>query len=562
MFRFILFALFCCVWPWTSATAQSFGDLPADQRANAVRAVADLQQPVSPTNWKAGTIGKGAEAGIVSPKNIKPFGAELFSGGFRGTRADGLNPDYKILPGDQITLRVWGAVEIDRILPVDAQGNIFIPTIGPVMVMGVSHQQLEHIVRAAVTAVYPGSVQVYTNLQGVQPVAVYVAGFVAKPGRYAGIPSDSVLYFLDQAGGVDEQLGSYRQIKLMRRQQQIAVMDLYDFILKGQLLHGQLQDGDTIMVERRGPVVTVSGNVGRAYQYELTNTALYGKTLMELAQLKATASHALLRGSRQSKPVAEYLSLDTLATTQVSNGDDIQFVADQRADMLVIQLEGSYQGRSHFVVPKNTTLKELLNNVAVDPQSSDYANVSLRRISVAERQRQSLEDSLRRLETTYLGAPSSTADESAIRVREAELISQFVARVREIKPNGRMVLSENGELQDLRLQDGDIITLPPRTDAILVSGEVYIPQSSIFIRGKTALDYIESAGGFSQHADDDNILVLRPNGEVRKADDIELQPGDEILVLPAVTTKNLQLATALTQILYQVAIAAKVAVDL
>lgn len=559
MFRFKFFVL-CCVLPWMAANAQSFGDLPSEQRARAVKAVSDVQPPVSPTNWKAGTIGKGASP--TDPNKIKPFGAELFSGGFRGSRSDGLNPDYKILPGDQITLRVWGAVEIDRVLPVDAQGNIFIPTIGPVMVMGVSHQQLEQLVRNAVTKVYPGSVQVYTNLQGVQPVAVYVAGFVAKPGRYAGIPSDSVLYFLDQAGGVDEQLGSYRLVRLLRQNKQIAVMDLYDFILQGKLQHGQLQDGDTIMVERRGPVVTVNGNVGRAYQYELTDSALFGKTLMDLAQLNASTSHILLRGNRDSKPVAEYLSLGAFATTQVRNGDEIQFVADERADMLVIQLEGSYQGPSHFVVPKNTTLKELLNNVPVDPQSSDYANVSLRRLSVAERQRQSLEDSLRRLETTYLGASSSTAEESAIRVREAELISAFVARVREIKPNGRMVLSEKGQLQDLRLQDGDIITLPPRTDAILVSGEVYIPQSSVYIPGKSVEDYIDAAGGYSQHADEDHILVVRPNGEVRKAADVELQPGDEILVLPAVTTKNLQLATSITQILYQVAIAAKVAVDL
>ncbi len=563
MWRVLGVGLLWSLLPLQTATAQSFGDVPSDQRANVLRAVSNLQQPVSATNWKAGTIGKGAaDKPAASSAAIKPFGSELFSGGFRGTRADGLNPDYKILPGDQITLRVWGAVEIDRVLPVDAQGNIFIPTIGPVAVMGVSHQQLEQLVRTAVTKVYPGSVQVYTNLQGVQPVAVYVAGFVAKPGRYAGIPSDSILYFLDQAGGVDEQLGSYRQVRLLRRQQQIAVMDLYDFILSGRLAHGQLQDGDTIVVEKRGPVVTVSGNVGRSYQYELTPQALYGQTLIELAQLNASVSHVLLRGSRQAKPVAEYLSLAAFATTQVGNGDDVQFMADQRSNQLVIQLEGSYQGRSHFVVPKNTTLRELLNNVPVDPQASDYRNVSLRRVSVAEQQRKSLEDSLRRLETTYLGAPSSTAEESAIRVREAELISAFVARVREIRPNGRMVLSEQGVLQDIRLQDGDIITLPARTDAVLVSGEVYIPQSSVFVAGKSVSDYIDAAGGFSQHADEDNILVVRPNGEVRKASDVTLQPGDEILVLPAVSTKNLQLASAITQILYQVAVATKVAVDL
>ena len=41
-----------------------------------------------------------------------------------------------------------------------------------------------------------------------------------------------------------------------------------------------------------------------------------------------------------------------------------------------------------------------------------------------------------------------------------------------------------------------------------------------------------------------------------------LRPGDEILVMPQVPTRNLELATSITQILYQIAVATKVAVDL
>lgn len=546
--------------------AQSFGDLPKEQQA---RATGSVQEVVSQTNWREGTIGPGAslsaqakaEAQVLAKSSLKPFGADLFAGGFRGTRADGLNPNYKILPGDQINLRVWGAVEIDRVLPVDAQGNIFIPTIGPLAVMGVSHQQLQALVQATINKMYPGNVKVYTNLQGVQPVAIYVAGFVRQPGRYAGVPTDSILYFLDQAAGVDEQLGSYRKVRVMRQQKTLAVLDLYDFILTGQLNHAQLQDGDTILVEARGPAVSVAGDVGRPYLYELTDEKLTGETLTELAQLKAGVSHVLVRGQRNEGPVAQYLALDEFAATEIANGDEVLFFADQRDQRIVVQLEGSYIGASHFVLPKDATLHELLNNIAVDPGQSDFKSVSIRRLSVAEKQRQSLVDSLRRLETTYLGAPSSTAEESAIRVREAELISAFVARVREVKPNGRMVVSQQDEIVDIRLQDGDVVTIPQRSDAILISGEVYLPQSSVFVAGKSVYDYIRSAGGFSQHADRSNILVVRQNGEVLRAADVDLRPGDEVLVLPAVSTKNLQLATSITQILYQVAIAAKVAVD-
>lgn len=549
-----------------SGMAQSFGDIPTAQQVRQLQA--PVEETPSNTNWREGTYGPiMAAQQQANPEDIKPFGAELFTGGFRGIRADGLNPEYKILPGDQVTLRVWGAVDIDRVLPVDAQGNIFIPGIGPVQVMGSSHSQLDGIVRSAVRKVYPDNVNVYTNLQGVQPVAVFVTGFVNKPGRYAGVPSDSILYFIDQASGVDDQLGSYRRIRLIRQNETIAELDLYQFILQGQLNHAQLQNGDTIIVENRGPVITVHGDVGRPYHYELhpqqqSSNGLTGAAIKELTQLNAGVSHALVRGNRSAGPIANYLPLADFATTALSNGDEVLFVSDQHDQQIVVQLEGEFMGQSHFVLPKNVTLQQLLNIIPIEPQLTDYENISLRRIAVAERQKQALEDSLRRLETTYLGAPSSTAEESAIRIREAELISQFVSKARQVEPNGRLVVAHNGEIVDIRLQDGDIITIPARSDAILISGEVYIPQSVVFVPGKTAMDYIRGAGGFSQHADKKRVLVVRQNGEVRNADDVTLRPGDEILVLPAVSTKNLQLASTMTQILYQIAVATKVALDL
>lgn len=551
-----------------SSYSQSFGDIASDLKAKNLPAPVQSVPTENASNviWQQGTYGP-IEANKVKNSKITPFGSELFAGGFRGIRADGMNPTYKILPGDQVTLRVWGAIDIDRILPVDAQGNLFIPSIGPVQVMGASHSQLDAIVRAAIKKVYPENVSVYTNLQGVQPVAVFVTGFVNKPGRYAGVPSDSVLYFIDQASGVDNQLGSYRRIKLVRQNITLAEMDLYEFILSGKLEHPQLQNGDTIIVESRGPVVTVNGAVGRPYHYELhplqiDDHGLTGAMITSLSQLNAGVSHVLVRGSRSNLPMANYLPLAEFSKIKLSNGDEVVFFADQHQTQIVVQLEGEFLGQSHFVLPKTATLHQLLNLVPIEPKLTDYQNISLRRKSVAERQQQSLEDSLRRLETTYLGAPSSTVEESAIRIKEAELISQFVTKARQVKPNGRLVVANDGDLIDIRLQDGDIITIPPKTDAILVSGEVYIPQSVVYVPGKSAQEYIAGAGGFSMHADKDRVLVVRQNGEVRQASDITLRPGDEILVLPAVSTKNLQLASTMTQILYQIAVATKVALDL
>ncbi|PSJ48224.1 capsid assembly protein [Zobellella endophytica] len=552
----------------TSAQAQLIGadagELPAEQqsRFNAPSA-ADQAATNTNTSWQTGRYGPLQPQPFAMPADAFPsFGSHLFSGGFRGVRADGLNPDYVIAPGDQVTLRVWGAVEIDRVLPVDAQGNIFIPAVGPIKVQGLKHSQLDSTVRSAVSSVYSSNVQVYTNLQGVQPVSVFVTGYVQNPGRFAGTPNDSLLYFLDQAGGIDDAVGSYRKVRVMRNGATIASADLYDFLIDGTLPRPQFRDGDTIVVEERGPTVTVEGDVARPYRYELMPNAMTGQALLELARLKSNVTHVLLRGARTSGPVSSYIDVADFSLQSLQSGDQVLFSSDLRDDTIVVQLEGSYYGPSRFALPRDAQLHELLDAVAVPEEMTDVNSISLKRVSVAERQKQALEDSLARLETTYLGASSATTEEAEIRVREAELISSFIERASQVEPNGRLVLAHNGRISNIRLQDGDVITIPEKSDSLLVSGEVLVPQSVVFTPGRKAIDYIEGAGGFTQHADDERILVVRQNGEVREAADVTLRAGDEILVLPAVPTKNLQLATSISQILYQLAVAAKVAIDL
>ncbi|WP_409523350.1 polysaccharide biosynthesis/export family protein [Nitrincola sp. MINF-07-Sa-05] len=537
----------------------SDGILSADQRA---QAIPDTELEQHRTDWRSGSYGSQQRYPQIPPEPVRPFGVHLFNGGFSGNRADGLNPGYRIVPGDQVTLRTWGAVEIERLLPVDAQGNIFIPSIGPIQVQGLSNSQLNDRVRQGVQSVYPENVSVYTNLQGVQPVAVFVTGYVVNPGRYAGTPSDSLLYFLDQAGGIDDQLGSYRQIKVLRGNREIARTDLYDFLIKGEMARPQFQDGDTIVVEERGPAVIVTGDVQRDYRYELLPNEMTGAALLELARLRSDVSHVLLRGARSQGPVSAYFSINEFPNQKISSGDEILFSADQRDETIVVQLEGSFYGPSRYALPKDARLLELLSAIPVPQSLTDVHSVSLRRLSVAERQRQSLDDSLKRLEATYLGASSATSQEAEIRVREAELIARFVDKASQVEPTGRLVVSSNDRITDIRLQDGDVITLPEYSDSLLISGEVLVPQSVVFTPGMSAQDYISSAGGFSQHADKNLVLVVRQNGEVRSASDVKLRAGDEILVLPKIPTKNLQLASTVSQILYHIAIAAKVVLDI
>lgn len=516
-------------------------------------------------DWGSANYGAGPrqEPPKADMDSLPPFGANLFEGGFRGTMADGLNPDYTIKPGDQVTLRVWGAVELDQQVSVDAQGNIFVPTIGPLSVQGLSGGQLDAKVRGAIRSVYPDDVQVYTNLQGVQPVGVFVTGYVESPGRYAGTPSDSLLFFLDQAGGIDNELGSYRDIRVMRGNQTVARVDLYDFLLDGRISRPQFRDGDTIVVEERGPAIAVVGDVKREYRYELTGRQLNGAEVGRLARQQSGVSHVLLRGDRPEGPVAEYMALDEFYTRSVYSGDEVLFSADQRDETIVVEVEGSFYGPSRYALPRNARLGELLDAVAVPEDMTSLQDISISRIGVAEQQKEALDKSLRRLETTYLGFPARTPEEGEIQIRQAELIERFVDKAAEVEPTGRLVVARAGRgIVDVRLQDGDVITIPETNDAILLSGEIVMPQAAVYTPGMSVEDYIEQAGGFTDRANEDGVLVAHRNGAVVNADDARLRAGDEILVLPRAPTSNIALGKSITQMLYQIAVATKVALDL
>ncbi|CAM3454062.1 polysaccharide biosynthesis/export family protein [Halomonas sp. FME1] len=546
---------------WAQSLSLSDTILPSESSQQGGAQQQDEVNDTPRADWRSGTYGP-VTLPLQDTDTLPPFGANLFTGGFRGAMGDGLNPDYRIKPGDQVTVRAWGAFEFDRVLPVDAQGNIFIPGSGPINVEGQSSQEVDNSVRSAITSVYPDNVEVYTNLQGVQPVAVYVTGYVENPGRYAGTPNDSLLYFLDQSGGIDQDLGSYRQVRVVRDDRTVATVDLYDFLINGVIARPQFQDGDTIVVEERGPAIAVGGDVHRAHRYELVGNQLSGAELINLARLKSGVSHVLLRGDREDGPIAQYFPIDMFYGQTIRSGDEVLFSADQRSETIVVEVEGSYYGPSRYALPRNARLSELLDAIAVPENMTAVESVSIQRESVRQQQAEALEDSLRRLETTYLGAESRTDEEAKIRLQEAELIERFISRARDLEPSGRLVVANSDGISDIRLQDGDVITIPEISDSVLISGEILVPQAVVYRPGMSVIDYVQGAGGFTVRADEDQILLVRQNGAVEHASNSPLRPGDEILVMPAAPIHNLQLAATLTRILFQIAVTTRVALDL
>ena len=141
------------------------------------------------------------------------------------------------------------------------------------------------------------------------------------------------------------------------------------------------------------------------------------------------------------------------------------------------------------------------------------------------------------------------------------MVSKFVERAKAVEPEGVVVLDKDQGKVDLALEDGDIIVIPPKSDVVLVSGEVMTPQAMLWSKKKDAEEYIRGAGGYTNRADRSTVLVLRQNGSVSRDSD-DILPGDQIMILPKVESKSMQAVKDISQVIMQVVVSARLLLGL
>lgn len=497
---------------------------------------------------------------VQQPLAYTPFGASIFQGNSATQRKESVDPNYRLIAGDKVSLHIWGiaeAIQADQVVVVDASGNIFIPKVGAVKVVGVRAIDLQEIVKRKLRERYKAGVEVYVNVLTAAPLRVFVTGGVARPGQYAGSPSDSVISFLQQAGGIDAVRGSYRNIRVMRANRAIATVDLYAFLLWGKLPYLLFKDGDTILVGPQGSTVNVEGAVRGKFSFEFGSRNTRGLEVIKYARPYKKASNVMVSGTRKGQPWSNYIPINRFKNIQIMDGDTLRFVSDAPLKTMAVRIEGSHLGNSYYSIKRGTRLKELLDYISIDPREADIANIYLKRKSVALRQKQNLDKSIFRLERAVLTTPASSDGEAIIRAKEAELVLQFVKHAKQVQVDGRVVVSDNGHVSNIRLEEDDIIVIPRKSDVVIISGEVQIPQSIVYASNATVYGYIQRSGGFTERAERKKIVVVKPNGQVLMGSNLRVSPGDEIMVFPKVDEKIMQFNKDIMAIIFQIATSAK-----
>jgi protein involved in polysaccharide export with SLBB domain len=234
---------------------------------------------------------------------------------------------YVLGPGDEVRLRVWGAVDFAANLVVDRNGQVQIPRVGVVSLAGVTLAELEAVLRGHIARTYT-NFSVSANLGRLRSIQVYVVGQAKQPGTYVVSSLSTLVNALFVSGGPNTN-GSMRRIELQRAGKVVTRLDLYDFIARGDKSKDlALMPGDVIFIPPATQRVAITGAFDQTAIYELGPNTTVGEVLAlgGGASPVANSRKALLERvdpSQQPARQVQALALDAQGLALALRGGDI-----------------------------------------------------------------------------------------------------------------------------------------------------------------------------------------------------------------------------------------------
>ncbi|MFH2035651.1 MAG: SLBB domain-containing protein [Candidatus Zixiibacteriota bacterium] len=321
----------------------------------------------------------------ISEKRLLPFGYDLFSSPSELTPPSDVADlsGYILGPGDNIIIYLWGKVEKQYNLTVDRQGKIFIPKIGEMIVWGLSLEEFESKCTKKLSQAY-SDFKASVSLGKIRSIRIYMTGEVKKPGAYTVSSLTTMFNALYLAGGPNLR-GTMREIKVLRNNEVIKTVDMYDFLLKGESQDDiRLASGDAIFIPVTGPRVTISGEIKRPGIYELRG----GEKVSELIALAGggTASAFMDRimldriSPNDEREVVDLnLGSESIAENDLILKDDdiitIYSIYEMRRN--IVSIAGQVKHPGYFERNDSTTLKSIIEQSELLPENVYMARANL-----------------------------------------------------------------------------------------------------------------------------------------------------------------------------------------
>ncbi|PWD97676.1 SLBB domain-containing protein [Marinilabilia rubra] len=303
----------------------------------------------------------------------KVFGSRLFSRNdlsFEPSLSIPTPVNYVLGAGDEIIIDVWGAASNIHQLEVSPEGTVLLDNLGPVYVNGLTIEEARERLIGKLKSLYrglrPGQADQTTfariSLGRVRTIQVSIIGEVSTPGNYALSSLSTVLNGLYKAGGPNE-IGSYRDIEVIRNNKVVANFDLYDLLIGGdQTQNIRLRDQDMVKINPYSQRVEVEGQVKRPGIYELQEKEVLSDLLEFAGQFTDSAFTGNLKVYRNTPSEKKIITVSNQAFQSFSlkNGDrlNIGTILDRFTNRVTIS--GAVWRPGEYELEEGMTVKDLL----------------------------------------------------------------------------------------------------------------------------------------------------------------------------------------------------------
>jgi len=404
--------------------------------------------------------------------------------------------DYRLGPGDQITVSLWGDKEKEYELILNHDGKIFLEGVGQVPIGGQDLVGAKQVLKQRLAKVYSGitrgTTQIDVTLGKPGPSRVFVLGEVKMPGGYVFSGQSGILTALYFAKGPSD-IGTVRNLQLTRSGTKYA-LDLYQYLFRGEAMSPHtLQDGDILYSGRAECLVDISGDIGRPAVYELKKGEGVKELLEYAGGLNATAANHKLTIQRifpNGKPgylelasPQEYLSGKT--KTELMDGDKIlvEKSSEEAVDFLSISGPVKYPGK--YQAAGVRTVQELIARAGGLREDAFLGRIHVLRMN-----------------------PEGSSKLFAYSMESAK--PETIG----LQPKDRVVLYS---LKDMYLPD-----------SVEISGAVFNPGRFEYRGGMTVKDLIMQAGGLLPHHEAGRALVFRGTDREHAVEQIPLTMSDSL----------------------------------
>jgi protein involved in polysaccharide export with SLBB domain len=409
------------------------------------------------------------------------FGANIFTNKYLTFEPSVNIPtpaNYVLGPGDEIVIDIWGASENTYQLPISPEGAVSISNLGPVYLNGMTIEEARERLTNKLSEIYSGlkgenkNTFVQISLGDVRSIKVNLVGEVNVPGTYTLSSLSTVFNALYAAGGPNKD-GTYRSIKVLRDGSVFKEIDLYDFLINGDLGSNiTLRDQDIIKVDPYKNRIQVKGEFKQVGLFE----TLEGETFEDLLaytggfnQYAYTKRVKVERNTDTEKRVLDILYPDQ-ANTVLQSGDIItaQRVLDRYENK--VEIEGPVFRPGVYQLEQNQTLLTLINNA-----EGLMGDAFMERAII------------------YRTQPDYTVE--AIPVNLSNLIADSASHDIELIKDDRIKISSIFDLREFR--------------TVRISGSVLSPGSYPYVDNSSLKDLIFEADGFRDEAAPYNIEIAR-----------------------------------------------------